>query len=104
MLGPMSPLRLPPSVGGTPLLEAPNLAGELGLSALLVKDEGAQPLGTWQARGMSLAARGHSERGVTALSAPCTGSDAAALASACRSLGLACRVVLPTGASPIHRS
>lgn len=96
--------RLPLGIGDTPLIELPRLANELGLAQLLVKDEGAQELGTWNSRGMAVAAAAHAERGATALAAPCTGSDAAALAAACHRLGLGCRVILPTGASAIQRA
>lgn len=41
--------------GGTPLVEAPALADELGVDSLLVKDEGRNPTGTVLDRGLSLA-------------------------------------------------
>jgi threonine synthase len=41
--------------GGTPLVDAPALADELGVGSLLVKDEGRNPTGTVLDRGLSLA-------------------------------------------------
>ena len=41
--------------GGTPLVDAPALADELGIDSLLVKDEGRNPTGTVLDRGLSLA-------------------------------------------------
>jgi threonine synthase len=41
--------------GGTPLVDAPALAEELGVGSLLVKDEGRNPTGTVLDRGLSLA-------------------------------------------------
>ena len=41
--------------GGTPLVDAPSLAAELDVGALLVKDEGRNPTGTVLDRGLSLA-------------------------------------------------
>jgi threonine synthase len=41
--------------GGTPLVDAPALADELGVDSLLVKDEGRNPTGTVHDRGLSLA-------------------------------------------------
>jgi threonine synthase len=41
--------------GGTPLVDAPALAEEVGVDSLLVKDEGRNPTGTVLDRGLSLA-------------------------------------------------
>ncbi|WP_136588575.1 threonine synthase [Salinigranum halophilum] len=41
--------------GGTPLVDAPALADELGVDSLFVKDEGRNPTGTVLDRGLSLA-------------------------------------------------
>jgi threonine synthase len=41
--------------GGTPLVDAPALAEELGVGSLLLKDEGRNPTGTVLDRGLSLA-------------------------------------------------
>jgi threonine synthase len=41
--------------GGTPLVDAPALADELGVGSVLVKDEGRNPTGTVLDRGLSLA-------------------------------------------------
>ena len=38
--------------GGTPLLEAGQLAKKLGLKRLLIKEEGLNPTGTFKARGL----------------------------------------------------
>src|SRR6266571_5211357 len=41
--------------GWTPLLSAPRLGAELGLSALFIKDESLNPTASFKARGMSVA-------------------------------------------------
>ena len=41
--------------GGTPLLELPRLAAHLGLRHLWGKDEGANPTGSFKARGLGMA-------------------------------------------------
>ena len=53
--------------GGTPLVEAPSLAGELGVGRVVVKDEGRNPTGTFHDRGMSLAVTAAVDRGVEPL-------------------------------------
>ncbi|MFB6080433.1 MAG: pyridoxal-phosphate dependent enzyme [Haloferacaceae archaeon] len=58
--------------GGTPLVDAPALADELGVGRVLLKDEGRNPTGSFVDRGMALA--------VTAAAA--TGREPLALAAA----------------------
>jgi threonine synthase len=67
--------------GGTPLLEAPRLARALGLDRLLFKDEGANPTGSFKARGLAVAVARARELGVQALAIPSAGNAAAAAAA-----------------------
>ena len=67
--------------GGTPLLEAANLGKKLGLSRLLVKEEGLNPTGTFKARGMSAAISRARELGATGFSMPSAGNAAGAASS-----------------------
>jgi threonine synthase len=64
--------------GYTPLLDAPRLAGQLGLDRLLVKDEGGNPTGTFKARGMSAAFSIARARGVQEIGVPTAGNAGSA--------------------------
>ena len=69
--------------GGTPLVEAPSLADELGVARVVLKDEGRNPTGTLHDRGMALAVTAARARGVEPLahaSAGNSGQSAAAYA------------------------
>jgi len=66
--------------GGTPLLEAPNLAKKLGLKRLLVKEEGLNPTGTFKARGLSAAISRAHELGAAGFTMPSAGNAAGAAA------------------------
>ena len=81
--------------GGTPLHEAPRLAGEFGFDRLLVKDESLNPTGSFKARGLAMAvARAH-ELGATAVALPSAGNAAAATAAYAARAGLRAVVAMP---------
>ena len=84
--------------GGTPLLRAPRLGGELGLSNLLVKDEGKNPTGSFKARGLCAAVSRAAELGATALAIPSAGNAASAMAAYAARAGLPAHVVMPNDA------
>ena len=64
--------------GMTPLIDLPELAGELGLARLAVKDEAVNPTGSFKARGLSVAVTAALERGVRKGAIPSAGSAASA--------------------------
>lgn len=90
--------------GDTPVLELRNLAQELGLATLHVKDESGNPTGSFKARGLAVAVAAHAERGATAITLPTAGNAGSAAAVYARRHGLACRVALPAAASPTYRA
>ena len=70
--GPLLPLADPQNIislgeGLTPLLPAPRYGERIGASRLLVKDESANPTGTFKARGMAAAVSMAKELGATKL-------------------------------------
>jgi threonine synthase len=87
--------RLTLGEGGTPLLRAPRLGGELGLSRLLVKDEGKNPTGSFKARGLCAAVSRAAELGAPALAIPSAGNAASAMAAYAARAGLPAHVVMP---------
>jgi threonine synthase len=99
------PVRDPANVvtlgeGMTPLLPFPRLARAFGLHALLVKDEGLNPTGTFKARGMAVAVSRACELGLKTLVAPSAGNAGAALAAYGARGGLDVHVILPEDTPP----
>ncbi len=84
--------------GGTPLLEAKNLAKKLGLSSLFIKEEGLNPTGTFKARGIAAAVSKAQELGVTGFTMPSAGNAAGAAATYCARAGLPVKVFMPQDA------
>ena len=84
--------------GGTPLLEARNLAVSLGMKSLFVKEEGLNPTGTFKARGISVAISKAWELGSTGFTMPSAGNAAGAAAAYCARAGLDIRVFMPQDA------
>lgn len=86
--------------GGTALLLAPRAGAAVGLGRgeLLIKDEGANPTGSFKARGLSVAvARAH-ELGVDEVALPTAGNAGAAAAAFAAAHGMVCHVVMPRDA------
>ena len=96
---PLAPAEVRPrGEGGTPVLELPQLARDVGVRELLVKDEGRNPTGTFKARGMAVAVPMAKALGATALVAPTAGNAGAALALYAAAYGLAATVYVAPGA------
>jgi threonine synthase len=81
--------------GGTPLLEARRLGCDFGYDRLLVKDEGANPTGSFKARGLAMAVSRAKELGATAVAIPSAGNAAAAMAAYAARAGLPAIVAMP---------
>ncbi|MFL5561204.1 MAG: threonine synthase [Gemmatimonadaceae bacterium] len=81
--------------GGTPLLDAPRLAREVGVKRLLVKDEALNPTASFKARGMSAAVTRALGHGVPGLVVPTAGNAGAAMAAYAAAAGLPARVFAP---------
>ena len=78
----------------TPLLDAPRLGKELGV-ALLIKDEGLLPTGTFKARGAAVGVTRAKELGVTVIALPTAGNAGAAWAAYGARAGIRVVVVMP---------
>lgn len=70
----------PLRVGGTPLIDAPRLAVDLGVRQALVKDDGQNPTGSLKDRASALVVARSLALGRNVISAASTGNAAAALA------------------------
>src|SRR5688500_1863338 len=89
--------------GWSPLLSCPRLGAELGLSDLLVKDEGQLPTGSFKARGQAVAVSRAKELGVTSLAIPSAGNAGGAMAQYGARAGMECHVFMPADVPQINR-
>ncbi|HET9002990.1 MAG TPA: threonine synthase [Gemmatimonadaceae bacterium] len=94
---PVAPGEAPVALGegGTPLLDAPRLAREIGVRRLLVKDEALNPTASFKARGMSAAVTRARAHGVPGLVVPTAGNAGAAMAAYAAAAGIPARVFAP---------
>ena len=81
--------------GGTPLLSAPRLAEWAGLSDLRVKDESANPTGSFKDRGLAVAVSLAAAAGVRGIVLPTAGNAGAAAAAYGARAGLTVSVHAP---------
>ncbi len=89
--------------GGTPLLETRQLAANLGLRSLYVKEEGLNPTGTFKARGISAAVSKAYELGVTGFTMPSAGNAAGAAAAYGARANLPVKVFMPQDAPSANK-
>jgi threonine synthase len=73
----------------TPLIDLPRVARELDLGAVIVKDEGRLPTGSFKARGLALAVTMAREFGVREMAIPTNGNAGAAMAAYASRAGIA---------------
>src|SRR5262245_5144742 len=84
--------------GKTPLIYSPRLSERVGRSCeVFVKNEGANPTGSFKDRGMTVAVSKAMERGNTALICASTGNTSASAAAYAARAGISCAVILPAG-------
>jgi len=88
----------------TPLIPLPRLAKRLGAGAIIVKDEGRLPTGSFKARGLVMAVSMAKELGVKTMAMPSNGNAGAALAAYGSRAGLATVVFCPSDTPPINLS
>ena len=81
--------------GLTPLLDAPRLASGLGFERILIKDEGANPTGSFKARGLCMAVSRARELGVREVAIPTAGNAGSATAAYAAAAGMRAHVVAP---------
>jgi len=81
--------------GGTPLVRADRLAAALGMRALWVKDDSANPTHSFKDRVVGVALAAARELGFTTLACPSTGNLANAVAAAAARAGIRSVVLVP---------
>lgn len=90
--------------GMTPLLGLPRFGSTLGLSQLLMKDEGLLPTGTFKARGAAVGVSRAAELGVSRVAMPTNGNAGAAWATYAARAGIEALIVMPVDAPSITRA
>ncbi len=81
--------------GGTPLYKAENLGKKIGVRELYIKNEGANPSGSFKDRGMTVGVTKALELEVKAVGCASTGNTSASLAAYAAKANLKCFVILP---------
>lgn len=81
--------------GWTPLVRADNLAAELGMRRLWVKDDSANPTHSFKDRVVAVALAAARELGFSVLACPSTGNLANAVAAAAARAGIGSVVLVP---------
>jgi threonine synthase len=84
--------------GGTPLVETPSVAGELGVGRVVVKDESRNPTGTVLDRGMALAVTRAADAGVEPLAHASPGNSGQSAAAYAGRAGLRSYAFVPSRA------
>ncbi|MGB1251239.1 MAG: threonine synthase, partial [Candidatus Promineifilaceae bacterium] len=90
----------PLAVGGTPLYDVPRLAKALGVAQVWVKDDGANPTGSFKDRASAIAVVKAQEAGAEIVTTASTGNAAAALSGICASVGMPNVIFVPESAPP----
>jgi len=86
----------------TPLIELPRVAAQLQLGAVIVKDEGRLPTGSFKARGLALAVTMARELGVREMAIPTNGNAGAAMAAYASRAGIATIAFCPDDTPDIN--
>jgi len=81
--------------GDTPLLSLPHLEKELGLLHLYVKDESANPTGSFKARGLAAAVSKAKELGIEKVIIPTAGNAGGAMAAYAARAGIKAYIFMP---------
>ncbi|MBT17656.1 MAG: threonine synthase [Dehalococcoidia bacterium] len=104
----LMPIKSPENIvsldeGNTPLLRASRLESLLETSQIWIKDESANPTGSFKARGLSAAVSKAHELGIKKLTLPSAGNAAGALAAYCAKAGIEAHVFMPNDAPQANR-
>ncbi len=89
--------------GMTPVTAAPVLGKQIGVSQLLVKDEGVLPTGTFKARGAAVGIARARELGIERVAMPTNGNAGAAWASYAARAGIETLIAMPVDAPAVTR-
>jgi threonine synthase len=81
--------------GGTPLLPLPQLAREIGVKELWLKEESPNATHSFKARGLALAVSAARAWGIEAVALPSAGNAGSAAAAYAAAAGIACRITVP---------
>ncbi|MFL2756133.1 MAG: threonine synthase [Dehalococcoidia bacterium] len=84
--------------GFTPIFETPKLGDKLGVTNLLIKDEGLNPTASFKARGLSAAVSKAYELGIRKLTMPSAGNAAGAMSSYAAKAGIEAYLYMPKDA------
>ena len=87
----------------TPILDADRLGAKVGCNALLIKDEGVNPTGTFKARGLSAAVSRATELGLTGFAVPTAGNAGGAMAAYAARAGAEAYVFMPADAPSANK-
>ena len=86
--------------GMTPLIELPQLAAEIGVRRLWVKDEGLNPTASFKARGLCMAVTRARALGLPGVCVPTAGNAGIALAAYAAAAGMRARIYAPATTPP----
>lgn len=86
--------------GLTPMVELPELAREIGVRRLWVKDEGQNPTASFKARGLMMAVTRAKALGLPGVCVPTAGNAGIALAAYAAAAGLPARIYAPATTPP----
>ncbi|MDQ3010588.1 MAG: threonine synthase [Acidobacteriota bacterium] len=89
--------------GWTPLVHARRLGAQLGSAQLFIKDEGANPTGSFKARGQTTAISMAKELGVRKVAIPTAGNAGGAMAAYAAAAGLEAYVFMPRDTPAANR-
>ncbi|MBG6067639.1 threonine synthase [Micromonospora ureilytica] len=89
--------------GWTPLLRTPAYGAEIGITDLMVKDEGLIPTGSFKARGAAVGVSRARELGVERIAMPTNGNAGSAWATYAARAGMGATIVMPLEAPSICR-
>lgn len=90
--------------GNTPIIDCPDLADELGVARLAIKDEGQNPTNTFKDRGASASISGASEQGIEEVAIPSAGNAGQAAAAYAAQAGIDCHVFLNYQSNDIQKT
>ncbi len=83
--------------GGTPLIKAVNISGDLRVRNLHVKTEGQNPTGSFKDRGMTVSVTRAVESGVRVLICASTGNTSASMSAYAARAGVTAAIIVPAG-------
>lgn len=90
--------------GNTPIIDCPDLADELGVARVAIKDEGQNPTNTFKDRGASASLSGASEQDIEEVALPSAGNAGQAAAAYAAQAGIDCHVVLNYQSNDIQKN